>query len=345
MAITRINRSARHLTPRMAATLGVLSASAALVAQAQDAPASPAPAEPSATVSTHTAPGYIISDKAFHDDPEVLWKGFLSGTRGFEGFANPVGNPIYFESPLNYTGIRLLFLHHEFSEDSVLGGGDLNVYAAQARLAITERLGFIATKDGYSDLNADVLPSDEGWNDIAIGAKYVLIKNVEKQFLLTIGGRWMWENGDAEVLQGGVQEISPFISVGKGFGRLNLIADMTYRIPFDSGDDGNEVFQWDVHADFQIAPAKLPGVFAIAEVHGLHYMSDGDRTPLPVGGLDYSNLGSTDVSGNSVVWLGFGTRVKFTPNTSMGATYEFPLTSADEDIMGDRFTVDFEITW
>lgn len=343
MTRTRKSGLTPHVVTRLSATLVILSVS--ISGLAQDAPPSSEPAPAENVASTRTSPGYIISDKAFHDDPVVLWKGFLSGTRGFEGFANPVGNPIYFESPLNYTGIRLLFLHHEFSEDSVLGGGDLNVYAAQARLAITERLGFIATKDGYSDLNADVLPSDEGWNDIAIGAKYVLIKDVEKQFLLTIGGRWMWENGDAEVLQGGVQELSPFISVGKGFGRLNLIADMTYRFPFDSEDDGNEVFQWDIHADFQIAPAKLPGVFAIAEVHGLHYMSDGDRTPLPVGGLDYSNLGSTDVSGNSVVWLGFGTRVKFTPNTSIGATYEFPLTPADDDIMGDRVTVDFEVTW
>jgi hypothetical protein len=205
--------------------------------------------------------------------------------------------------------------------------------------------GFIATKDGYSDLNADVLPQDEGWNDISIGAKYLLVKDVEKQFLVTVGARWMWENGDAEVLQGGVQELSPFISVGKGFGRLNLIGDLTYRLPFDDDDDGNDIFQWDLHADFELAPAKLPGIFAIFEVHGLHYLTDGERTPLPVGGLDYSNLGSTDVSGNSVVWLGVGGRFKLTPNTSLGATYEFPLTSSKDDIMGDRVTVDFELMW
>lgn len=293
---------------------------------------------------TSRAP-YLISDESFHGDPEVLWKGFLSGARGFEGFANPVGNPIYFETPLNNTGIRLLYLHHEFDGDSALGGGDLNVYAVQARLAVTERLGLIATKDGYSDLNADVLPKDEGWNDIAVGAKYLLVKDVENQFLLTVGARWMWENGDAEVLQGGVQELSPFLSVGKGFGRVNLIGNLTYRLPFDDGDDGNDIFQWDVHADFEFAPAKLPGMFAIVELHGLHYLTDGDRTPLPVGGLDYSNLGSTDVSGTSVVWLGLGGRIKLTPNTSLGATYEFPLTPAEDDIMGDRVTVDFELTW
>ncbi len=288
---------------------------------------------------------YLISDEPFHEDQEILWKGFLSGARGFESFANPVGNPIYFETPLNNTGLRLLYIHHEFDKDSVLGGGHLNVYAAQARLAVTERFGLIATKDGYSDLNADVLPKDEGWNDIAIGAKYLLIKDVENQFLLTVGARWMWENGDAEVLQGGVQELSPFVSVGKGFGRLNLIGNITYRLPFDDGDEGNDILQWDVHADIELAPAKLPGIFGIVELHGLHYLTDGDRTPLPVGGLDYSNLGSTDVEGNSVVWLGIGGRLKFTPNTSMGATYEFPLTPADEDIMGDRVTVDFELTW
>lgn len=327
-------------------TCGVAAAAslAAVVSGTCAAQETVAPADP-ASATESIEQGYLLSDKSFHEDKELLWKGFLSGARGFEGFANPVGNPLYFETPLNNTGVRLLYLHHEFDKDSVLGGGHLNVYAVQARLAITERFGLIATKDGYSDLNADALPKDEGWNDISIGAKYLLIKDVESQFLLTVGARWMWENGDAEVLQGGVQELSPFLSVGKGFGRLNLIGNLTYRLPFDDDDDGNDILQWDVHADIEIAPAKLPGIFAIAELHGLHYLTDGDRTPLPVGGLDYSNLGSTDVEGNSVVWLGLGGRVKLTPNTSVGATYEFPLTPADEDIMGDRVTVDFELTW
>lgn len=81
------------------------------------------------------------------------------------------------------------------------------------------------------------------------------------------------------------------------------------------------------------------------ELHGLHYLSDGERTPLPVGGADYANLGSTDVEGSTVIWFGIGGRLKFNPRTSIGATYEYPLTNRDADIFGDRVTVDFIVSW
>ena len=40
--------------------------------------------------------------------------GFLTGLPGFEGFHEPVGQPIYFESPFNDTGLRFIYLRHEF---------------------------------------------------------------------------------------------------------------------------------------------------------------------------------------------------------------------------------------
>jgi hypothetical protein len=147
-------------------------------------------------------------------------------------------------------------------------------------------------------------------------------------------------NGDAKVLQGGVQEFSPFISVAKGWDKWHLIADLTDRVPLDN-DKGNNVLQWDVHADYEVVKGFAPMV----ELHGLHYMDNGTRTGLSVGGVDYTNLGSVDVSGSTVVWLGVGARAKLTPNLSLGATYEHPLTNSKADIFGDRITVDFELTW
>jgi hypothetical protein len=47
------------------------------------------------------------------------------------------------ESPFNNTSLRLLYLHHEFSNNSQLRGGHLDVFAAQIRLALTERLALI----------------------------------------------------------------------------------------------------------------------------------------------------------------------------------------------------------
>jgi hypothetical protein len=77
----------------------------------------------------------------------------------------------------------------------------------------------------------------------------------------------------------------------------------------------------------------------------VHYLSDGERLPLSVGGLDYTNLGSADVSGSSVVWAGAGARWKLSPHASVGAVYEFALTDADDDIMDTRVTVDFQLVW
>lgn len=287
---------------------------------------------------------YLIDNRWLYDDSTILWKGFLNGLRGFEQFYEPIGNPIYFESPFNNSELRLLYIYHHFSSDSQIGGGHLNVAAAQIRVALTERLAFIATKDGYSWMDAGILPEASGWNDAAVGLKYVFIADRENAFLLAGGMRWEWENGDRDVLQGQSQELSPFISAAKGFDRLHFIGDVTGRLPMDH-NDASYIVMWDLHVDYEIAPKLLPGLAPLFEVHGLHYLSDGTSLPLSVGGLDYTNIGSMSVSGNSVYWAGIGARWKLTPHASIGADYEFPLCNDGGDLMGDRVTVDFRLTW
>ncbi len=287
---------------------------------------------------------FALSNKRWHDDPEVFWKGFLTGLRGFEHFYEPLGNPLYFESPFNNSGLRFLFLHHEFANKSQLGGGDLNVVAVQARLALTERLSLIATKDGFSWLDANALPREEGWNSAAAGAKYAFYVDRDLDLVATGGFRWMTMSGEKKVLQGGVHELSPFISAAKGWDKFHLIGNFTWRAPLD-GDDGNNIIQWDLHADYEFFPETLKGFAPFVELHGLHYLDDGTRTPLTVGGADYNNLGSSGVSGSTVIWLGVGARWKLTPHTSIGADYEYPLTNRNADIFGSRVTVDFMLTW
>lgn len=288
---------------------------------------------------------YLLSNQRFHSDPKVLWDGFLSGLRGFEHFYDPIGQPIYFESPFVNTSARLLYLHHEFAEKSQLQGGHVDVVAAQARLAITERIAFIATKDGYSWFKPGIFPeTEEGWNDIAIGLKWAFWVDRENDFVATVGGRWQWGNGDSEILQGFSQEISPFISFAKGFDRFHAIGNLSLRIPTDS-DKGNTILHWDLHLDYEIAPEMLPGLAPCIEFHGVHYLKDADTLPFSVGGLDYANIGSGDVSGSTVVWAGVGARWKLTPNVSFGAVYEFALTNRNADIMDDRVTVDLTFTW
>lgn len=300
----------------------------------------PAPTAEKTSLGINPKATFLASDKRIQDDKEIFWPGFLTGLRGFEQFYNPVGNPIYFETPLNNTSVRFLYLHHEFDKNSTLRGGNLDVIAAQVRVALTERLGFIATKDGHSDLHSTALPRASGWNDVAAGLKYAFYVDRDADFVATGGARYQMGNGSGKVLQGGVQELSPFVSFAKGWDKFHTMANVTDRVPLEK-DDGNNVLQWDLHADYEVCK----GVAPMVELHGLHYLSNGTRTPLSIGGADYTNLGSNDVSGSTIIWLGVGGRIKLTPQISLGATYEHPLTNPKADIFGSRVTVDLELTW
>ncbi len=274
---------------------------------------------------------YLFSDRNVFGDAEVWHPGFLTGMRSStplrERFAEPLGNPIYFESPFIDTNVRVFYLWHDFANGSPLRGGDLNVWAAQIRVALSDRLAFLATKDGWSDLDAGLLPSASGWNDFAIGLKYACIVDEASQFIMTGGIRWELHNGDPDVLQGGDagdNELSPFVSFAKGWGRYNFMGNLTGRLPMDH-NDGNYIVSWDLHVDIEIAPDILPGFFPLLEIHALHYLSDASALPLSVGGLDYSNIGAANVSGNNVFWGDIGFRTKLTPNLSLGVAYGFPI--------------------
>lgn len=70
-------------------------------------------------LSALTLPVFVaayLSSAAVAQDPAAPANGndggFLTGLRGFEDFHEPVGQPLYFESPFNDTGIRALYLKH-----------------------------------------------------------------------------------------------------------------------------------------------------------------------------------------------------------------------------------------
>ena len=309
--------------------------------------------EETTEVSTFSlsGPSYLISSEPLFGDPGILCPGFLTGMRSkysfHKKFAQPLGNPIYFESPFIETSLRPLFIWHEFSPASQLAGGQVSVVAAQARIALTERLAFIATKDGFSWMESGITQDGSGWNDVAAGLKWAFLVDEANEIAMATGLRWEWHNGDREILMGGDaggHELSPFITFAKGWDRFHFIGDLTYRIPMDH-NDGNHILQWDLHFDYEVAPEALPGFFPLLEVHALHYLSDGDQLPLSVGGLDYTNTGSSDVAGTSVFWGDLGFRWKLTPNFSFGAAYGFPISNPANDIFNQRVTVDFIISF
>jgi len=97
------------------------------------------------------------------------------------GLIAPVANPIYFEDPRITSELRPIFIQHwlpdtfDFAGGTVPLGGEVRVYALQIRYALTERLGLIATKDGYIEFKpGGALTANHGYGfaDLAAGLKY-----------------------------------------------------------------------------------------------------------------------------------------------------------------------------
>jgi hypothetical protein len=269
------------------------------------------------------------------------WPGFLTGLSGYDDFVMPVGMPMYFEDPFITTDLRLLYMHHEIPGGSVLRGGQVSVAAAQIRVALSERLAFLVTKGGYSWVDSRITPAGDGWNDLALGLKYAVYSNPEDQFLVSTGMRWELANGSTDAWQGGEsQELSPFVSVAKGWEDWHFLGAVSGRIPTDR-HDGNASIVWNLHLDYKLTETFRP----LVEVHGIHYLSDADRLPLDADYLDVGSLGVSRVKGRDFFSAGFGFRWQAMKRVSVGLTYEVPLESADENLQEHRITLNTVVSF
>lgn len=283
-----------------------------------------------------------VEPKSSSDHPQWVqdaeaktWKGFLTGMAGYDDFVMPVGMFVYFEDPFITTDLRLLYAYHQIPGGSQLRGGQVHVAAAQIRVALTERLALIATKDGYSWVDSHITPAGDGWNDLAVGLKYALYSRPEDQFLVSGGMRWEWNNGSSDALQGGdSQELSPFVSLAKGWEQWHFLGAVSGRLPTDH-HDANYSLVWNLHLDYKLTETFRP----LIEVHGIHWLSNADRLPLSVDYLDVGSLGSSDVRGRDFFSAGVWFRWQALENVNVGLTYEFPLESADEQLQEQRVTV------
>jgi len=90
-----------------------------------------------------------------------------------------------FEDPFITTDLRAWGVWNDLPSDSIFGGGNVFAVSLQARIAITDRLAFIATKDGYAHIdpaNTAVFKNSGGALNIAAGFKYAVIDMREDNF-------------------------------------------------------------------------------------------------------------------------------------------------------------------
>lgn len=250
----------------------------------------------------------------------------------FDDFISPMTNPVYFEDPRNLTEVRFIFIHHNLPD--ALLGNSVNVYAMQFRLALTERLSLIATKDGFIDTQSPIL--DSGFADIALGLKYNLYRDATNGRLLSAGFTYDIPEGSNKSLQGnGNGEWNFFTTGGTRIGEKgHWVSAAGLRAPNDENLE-NQIAYWSNHWDRQIGERPI---YAFTEVNWYHYMSSGTAFG-PVEGGDLFNLGAAGVTGNDLVTQAVGAKFKPRRTTELGIAYEFPLTER-QGLLEDRLTVD-----
>ncbi len=248
----------------------------------------------------------------------------------------PVTNPLFFEDPLIHSEVRPLAMWHNIDKGFATGGGDVRVYAAQLRYAITDRLAFIATKDGYIDVDPGVGTSTDGWADIAAGLKYALIDSADRQFVLTPGIKLELPTGNTSVFQGnGSGEWNAFVSAIKGWDDFHATASAGVRLPND-WDRETASAHYSLQLDYYVCRWFIPFVAA----NGQTVLSEGKGLPLTVEGFDLINFGSRNAEGRTQIALGGGFRSRLHEKVDFGFAYEFGATDP-KGLFKDRYTLDF----
>lgn len=247
----------------------------------------------------------------------------------------PVTNPIFFETPLIQSEVRPVFMSHRLDEDFLGADADVNLFALQLRWAVTDRLAIIAVKDGYIQFEPDGADSTDGWADLAAGVKYAVIKDDEKQFVVTPGVTFEFPTGEDDVFQGnGDGAVNVFVSAMKGWDNLHITANVGAQIPFAAAAETSNL-HYSAMVDYYTCKWFIPFV----AVNAFTTLSDAQGMPFDSEGFDLINFGSTDANGHTQVAVGAGFRTRITPKVDLGFAYEWGV-APDNDIFKDRFTID-----
>lgn len=254
---------------------------------------------------------------------------------------SPVTNPVNFEDPRARTEVRPIFVYHKLDKDFVTQGGDVRIYALQARYAVNDRLALIATKDGYIVMHPDEVLNDEsGWANVAAGFKYAFYKDGQSGQIATAGLRYEIPMGNRDVLQGnGDGMINPFLSAATTLGPVNLMMGTGFRLRFN--DEDSSFFDFDLHAD-----TKLGWFSPSLELNVVNVLQSGKRLPIADEGQDFFNFGATESEGTTIVTAGIGGRAQLADNVSFGLAYQFPISSgAGSHVTDWRITSDLILSF
>lgn len=230
----------------------------------------------------------------------------------------PVANPIFFESPAIGNEVRPLFMYHQMNDKFLGVSTDVEVYALQFRLKLTDRLALIATKDGYVTIHPKGGGTLEGWADIGGGLKYTLVNDEQNKFLLTPGVKFELPSGDAEVFQNnGSGEFDIFVSAAKEFNNLQVMGSLGARLPLDTDEESSQL-----HYSLQLTYPVCQWFKPFVAANGFLGLSDGNGPAINSEGYDLINFGASNVSGENMLVLGAGFRSSVCEKADFGFAFE-----------------------
>jgi len=290
---------------------------------------------------------------------------FQCGRSGrYEGFHKPIVAPFLFEDPFITTNAVPYFMWHEFPEPSVFQGGSLYGAALQLRVALTDRVAFIATKDGYvwNQNDQPLLGHRRGFLNLAGGLKVRLWEDRDAERIVSGILRFEFPTGASDVFQGYGNSVAiPSLSGAFRTGDVRWIADLGAQIPFQ-GDKLSSSLFYHLYADLDLEAA--PWVRPFAQLSGMYWIeSGGGKLPVrtaigtvpldtaqsingvcaparPCGsfeGADLVNLGSQGVDNLDLLTAALGIHVPLSDHVTFSVAYERPLTN-DKGIFKQRVT-------
>lgn len=266
-------------------------------------------------------------------------RGLFRSDREFEGFIDPISNPVLSKDPRSSTYARFLFVNNSIPASHPLGGGDIQAYGLQVNVALNERLTFIADKDGIARIAPRNGPSTTGFLNVAAGFKYTFLRDVETQTLAAVGLMYEIPTGEAKVQQNqGAGSLVPFLTVGKEVNKnWHIMNTLGYYVPLHA-PNGSSFLYDSLHIDRQV----FGWLYPLAEFNWFWYTSGGRRLPTAFGeGDGLINFGTRGQAGAHLVTAAFGAKAIVCPHLTIGAAFEVPLSNR-HDILNQRFL--FQVT-
>jgi hypothetical protein len=284
---------------------------------------------------------------AFAEDSCGAWLPDFSCERSgrFAGYHKPIVAPYLFEDPFVTTNAVPYVLWHDFPEQSVFDGGALYAAAVQLRVALTDRVAIIATKDGYVwNRNGNPLLEDsQGFMNISAGVKVALWQDRDAGRILSGVLRIEAPTGSSDQYQGhGDGMAIPSLTGAFSTGPVRWIADLGAQIPFDGRELSSSLF-YHVYAGLDVSPRLQPFV----QLSGLRWIESGDGSlPIrlksggtldldtvqnvlgtgPFEGADVVNLGSPQVDNLDLITAAVGVHVPLSEHVTFSIAYERPIT-------------------